>query len=94
MKCQILFSRKNKKKNISKCSLLKILPRVLSVKFRYSIFCHFCSKAYFMDSHWNCLDEVISMSTPKISFCAKVTKLILNYHPNSQRFWTYMIFLG
>ena len=30
MKCQILFSEKNKK-NISKCCLLKILPRVLSV---------------------------------------------------------------
>ena len=30
MKCQILFSGKNKK-NISKC-LLKILPRVLSVR--------------------------------------------------------------
>ena len=32
MKCQILFSEKNKK-NISKCRLLKILPRVLSVKY-------------------------------------------------------------
>ena len=31
MKCQILFPGKNKK-NISKCHLLKILPRVLSVK--------------------------------------------------------------
>ena len=31
MNCQILFSGKNKK-NISKCRLLKILPRVLSVK--------------------------------------------------------------
>ena len=31
MKCQTLFSGKNKK-NISKCRLLKILPRVLSVK--------------------------------------------------------------
>ena len=31
MKCQILFIGKNKK-NISKCRLLKILPRVLSVK--------------------------------------------------------------
>ena len=31
MKCQILFSGKNKK-NISKCRLLKILPRVLSIK--------------------------------------------------------------
>ena len=31
MKCHILFSGKNKK-NISKCGLLKILPRVLSVK--------------------------------------------------------------
>ena len=30
MKCQILFSGKNK--SISKCCLLKILPRVLSVK--------------------------------------------------------------
>ena len=31
MKCQNLFSRTNKN-NISKCRLLKILPRVLSVK--------------------------------------------------------------
>ena len=31
MKCQILFSGKNRK-NISKCRLLKILLRVLSVK--------------------------------------------------------------
>ena len=31
MKCQILFSGKDKK-NISKCHLLKVLPRVLSVK--------------------------------------------------------------
>ena len=30
MKCPVLFSEKNKK-NISKCRLLKILPRVLSV---------------------------------------------------------------
>ena len=35
MKCQILFSGKNKK-NISKCCLLKILPRVLSVKHSMS----------------------------------------------------------
>ena len=34
MKCQILFSGKNKK-NISKCRLLKILPRVLSVNNTY-----------------------------------------------------------
>ena len=44
MKCQILFSGKNKK-NISKCRLLKILPRVLSVK--HSVFQlvagHICS---------------------------------------------------
>ena len=32
MKCQILIPGKNKK-NIHKCSLLKILPRVLSVKY-------------------------------------------------------------
>ena len=35
MKCQVLFSRKNKK-NISKCRLLKILPRVLRVKLPYT----------------------------------------------------------
>ena len=31
MKCQILFSRKNKK-NISECHLLKFLPSMQSVK--------------------------------------------------------------
>ena len=31
MKCQVLFPGKNKK-NISKCHLLKILPRMLRVK--------------------------------------------------------------
>ena len=36
MKCQILFSGKNKK-NISRCHLPKILPRVLSVKGRPAI---------------------------------------------------------
>ena len=34
MKCQNLFSGKNKK-NISICYLLKILPRVLSIKLIY-----------------------------------------------------------
>ena len=37
MKCQILFSGKNKK-NISKCRLLKILPRVLSVKLEFAFY--------------------------------------------------------
>ena len=36
MKCHILFSEKNKK-NISKCRLLKILPRVLSVNIESQI---------------------------------------------------------
>ena len=36
MKCHILFSGKNKK-NISKCRLLKILPRVLSVKLHWDV---------------------------------------------------------
>ena len=36
MKCQILFSGKNKK-NISICHLLKILPRVLSIKVLITI---------------------------------------------------------
>ena len=34
IKCQILFSGKNKK-SMSKCCLLKILPRVLSLKYVY-----------------------------------------------------------
>ena len=42
MKCQILFPEKNKKKK-SKCRLLKILPRVLSVD-RVSIVCDKCLK--------------------------------------------------
>ena len=39
MKCHILFSEKNKK-NISKCLLLKILPRVLSVKIVLNLKLH------------------------------------------------------
>ena len=39
MKCHILFSGKNKK-NISKCRLLKILPRVLRVKQRKKGYIH------------------------------------------------------
>ena len=35
MKFQNLFSGKNKKKNISVCCLLKILPRVLSVRYSF-----------------------------------------------------------
>ena len=35
MKCQILFSGKNKK-NILKCRLLQILPRVLSVNYTHN----------------------------------------------------------
>ena len=37
MKCQILFSRKNKK-HISKCCLLKFLPGMQSVKWDLSVF--------------------------------------------------------
>ena len=40
MKCQILFPGKNKK-SISKCRLLKNLPRVLSVKEIYVILLEF-----------------------------------------------------
>ena len=45
MKCHILFSEKNKK-NISKCRLLKILPRVLSVKEIGYIRIYFCAIFY------------------------------------------------
>ena len=38
MKCQILFSGKNKK-NISICCLLKILPRVLGIKISTHSIC-------------------------------------------------------
>ena len=47
MKCQILFSGKNKK-NISKCRLLKILPRVLSVK---------------LTGWWNCYCSALVMQS-------------------------------
>ena len=47
MKCHILFSGKNKK-NISKCRLLKILPRVLSVK-RSSVGWSTCRS----ERHWD-----------------------------------------
>ena len=44
MKCQILFAGKNKK-NISKCCMLKILPRVLSVKsYWWVLMRHFCAE--------------------------------------------------
>ena len=36
MRCQILFSRKDKK-NISKCRLLKFLPSMQSVNKKYTI---------------------------------------------------------
>ena len=45
MKCHILFSEKNKK-NISKCRLLKILPRVLSVNGQGGVFCDNSSWIY------------------------------------------------
>ena len=51
MKCQILFSGKNKK-NISKCCLLIILPRVLSVdveKYKRNIYLP--AKTYVMITH-------------------------------------------
>ena len=51
MKCQILFSGKNKK-NISKCCLLKILPRVLSI--RVVLF-------YFPGQSQGCADDVYSV---------------------------------
>ena len=41
MKCQILFSGKNKK-NILKCRLLQILPRVLSVNLYHSLITKTC----------------------------------------------------
>ena len=37
MKCQILFSGE-KEKNISKCRLLKILPRVQSIKVGHILY--------------------------------------------------------
>ena len=59
MTCHILFSGKNKK-NISKCRLLKILPRVLSVKF---------SCMYLTDpaDHQKDLDEQIGVLDNKVA---------------------------
>ena len=56
MKCPILFSEKNQK-NISKCCLLKILPKVLSINDTYSIFFLIIfTKAYVVGTHLNCLN--------------------------------------
>ena len=68
MKCQVLFSGKIVK-NISKCHVLKILPRVLSIKSvfrRYSFVC-LCQKLT-VGTHWNYLSEAIPISTHKICF--------------------------
>ena len=43
-------------------------------------FCYFQMKIYILGTHWNCLAETVSLSTRKICFDAKVTKLIPNYH--------------
>ena len=61
MKCQILFSGKNKK-NISKCRLLKILPRVLSLNdhlilryaFRFLSTVLLKKGRYLLGSHTSC----------------------------------------
>ena len=50
MKCQILFIGKNKK-NISKCRLLKILPRVLSVKQQHKEQMAILSQKEVLSSH-------------------------------------------
>ena len=55
MKCQILFSGKNKK-NISKCCLLKILPRVLSPNYQREV--QVCSDLVEKYLH----DQVVSSS--------------------------------
>ena len=47
MKFQILFSGKNKK-NISKCRLLKFLPRVLRVKVHVVMFGRASSEVYLL----------------------------------------------
>ena len=54
MKCQILFSRKNMK-NISKCRLLKILPRVLSVKLCFYLFAYGCCFWLYGHFVWLCM---------------------------------------
>ena len=42
MKFQILFSREIKKKNISICRLLKLLPRALSANMIYCVYYVLC----------------------------------------------------
>ena len=56
-----------------------------------------CIKTYLVDTHWNCPSEAIPMSTHKICFRAKITKIITktrlyNFDPLKPHF--YIVKLG
>ena len=79
MKCQILFSGKNKK-NISKCRLLKFLPRVLRVKnvtfcsvwFGSILFAQACLSEYL---------RTASASLPVFAICHILCSYLLEWQP-------------
>ena len=65
MKCHILFSEKNKK-NISKCRLLKILPRVLSVNTPIdSIYFTFNTGPFSVSLRKHAYSNILKISPPK-----------------------------
>ena len=63
MKCQILFSGK-KYENISKCRLLKILPRVLSVKtgVYFTLLNRYWSKVFFVVYQLHAIKYIIAIT--------------------------------
>ena len=68
MKYQFLFPGKNKK-NISKCSLLKSLPRMVSVKLTHI---YLCINAFKLPWPCNIIQElsvIISVVVRAISLC-------------------------
>ena len=84
MKFQILFSGKNKK-NISICCLLKILPRVLSLRSDTGIIApdkrgyprniFLISSQKHVGTHQKCLAEALLISTHNICFCEEIRKM-------------------
>ena len=75
MKCQILFSWRNKK-NISVCCLLKILLRGLSVKFKEWFGLKVTDSYLSSDQSLETIDECIDMSLMK--WCTFLMYMIMS----------------
>ena len=73
MKCQILFSLKNKK-TISVCHLIALDKALFSTK-KYLYFSYFLKKTYVVGTHLKRHGEVLLISTHHIYFRSVIRKL-------------------